>query len=61
MGTCAGLILMSNDVDDERINPLGLFNISISRNAYGRQDLFFKKRICFELPIKKYRFLFNIY
>ena len=46
MGTCAGLILMSNNVDDERINPLGLFNISISRNAYGRQIHSSKKRIC---------------
>ena len=38
MGTCAGTILMSNKViDDKRINPLGLVEFSIERNAYGRQ------------------------
>ena len=37
LGTCAGLILMSKDVDDERVDPLGLLELSISRNAYGRQ------------------------
>ena len=38
MGTCAGTILMSNKViDDIRINPLGLVDFSIERNAYGRQ------------------------
>ena len=38
MGTCAGSILMSNKViDDHRINPLGLVDFSIERNAYGRQ------------------------
>ena len=36
MGTCAGTILMSNEViDDVRINPLGLVDFSIERNAYG--------------------------
>ncbi len=37
MGTCAGLILLGTDIDDQRIVPLKLLNISISRNAYGRQ------------------------
>lgn len=37
MGTCAGAILMAKEVDDPRIEPLGLMNISVSRNAYGRQ------------------------
>jgi len=37
MGTCAGLIMMANTVDDQRINPLGLVNIDVERNAYGRQ------------------------
>ena len=47
LGTCAGLILMSKDVDDERVHPLGLLELSISRNAYGRQIHSSKKRICF--------------
>ena len=37
MGTCAGLIIMASKVDDERINPLGLVDITVERNAYGRQ------------------------
>ena len=47
LGTCAGLILMSKDVDDERVDPLGLLELSVSRNAYGRQIHSSKKRICF--------------
>ena len=47
IGTCAGLILMSNKVDDTRVEPLGLFDLSISRNAYGRQIWSSKKKICF--------------
>ena len=37
MGTCAGAILVATDVDDPRITPLCLINMSIKRNAYGRQ------------------------
>lgn len=37
MGTCAGLIMMASTVDDQRINPLGLVNVDVERNAYGRQ------------------------
>ncbi len=53
MGTCAGLIVMSKDVDDERIEPLGLFDLSISRNAYGRQIDSSKKKIYFQYNQKK--------
>ncbi|MBQ9242985.1 MAG: pyridoxal 5'-phosphate synthase glutaminase subunit PdxT [Proteobacteria bacterium] len=34
--TCAGLILLANKVDGER-NALGRLDISVKRNAYGRQ------------------------
>ncbi len=37
MGTCAGLILMAKRVPDERVNPLGFLDITVDRNAYGRQ------------------------
>lgn len=37
MGTCAGLIMVATHVDDDRVKPLCLINISVSRNAYGRQ------------------------
>jgi len=37
MGTCAGLIMMSKHVPDSRIKPLGLLDVDVERNAYGRQ------------------------
>ncbi|HJO91846.1 MAG TPA: pyridoxal 5'-phosphate synthase glutaminase subunit PdxT [Victivallales bacterium] len=37
MGTCAGLIMLANNVDDSRVKPFGLLDITVSRNAYGRQ------------------------
>ena len=37
MGTCAGLILLARQVTDKRVNPLGLLDIVVDRNAYGRQ------------------------
>jgi len=37
MGTCAGLIVLSNNADHLPYTPLGLLDISVKRNAYGRQ------------------------
>ena len=37
MGTCAGLIMMARDVADKRVDPLGLLDVVVDRNAYGRQ------------------------
>jgi len=37
-GTCAGMILLAKQlVNDRDIKPLGLIDITVSRNAYGRQ------------------------
>ena len=47
MGTCAGLILMAQVVNDDRIHPLGLINIVIERNAYGRQIQSSKQKVEF--------------
>jgi 5'-phosphate synthase pdxT subunit len=35
--TCAGMVLMGNEVDDPRVHPLGLMDFSVRRNAFGRQ------------------------
>lgn len=35
--TCAGLILLSKGVPDPRVKPLGLLDIDVKRNAFGRQ------------------------
>ena len=37
MGTCAGMILLSNKVEDSTVEPLKLIDITVRRNAYGRQ------------------------
>jgi pyridoxal 5'-phosphate synthase pdxT subunit len=39
LGTCAGMILMASSVEDGRADqqPLGLMDVGIRRNAYGRQ------------------------
>jgi len=38
LGTCAGMILLCNDiVDSKGVTPLGLMDISVRRNAFGRQ------------------------
>lgn len=36
-GTCAGAILMANEVLNPRQESLGLMNVTIERNGYGRQ------------------------
>ena len=37
LGTCAGLIMMSNKAKDRRITTLGLLDVDVERNASGRQ------------------------
>jgi 5'-phosphate synthase pdxT subunit len=36
-GTCAGCILLAREVDGAEPHELGLMDIAVSRNAYGRQ------------------------
>lgn len=36
-GTCAGMILMAEKALDNNLEPLGLMNIAVRRNAFGRQ------------------------
>ena len=45
MGTCAGLIVLSKKVDDIKNGTLGLIDIEVSRNAYGRQKESFIDRV----------------
>jgi pyridoxal 5'-phosphate synthase pdxT subunit len=35
--TCAGMVLMATEVDDPRLEPLGLIDMEVERNAFGRQ------------------------
>ncbi len=36
-GTCAGLILIARELPGSKVVPLGLMDIAVERNAYGRQ------------------------
>lgn len=36
-GTCAGMIMMAMEITEEDPVPLGLMDIGVHRNAYGRQ------------------------
>jgi len=37
LATCAGLIVASTDAKDERVNTLDLLDVTVDRNAFGRQ------------------------
>ncbi len=37
LGTCAGMVLLAEKVVGAEVEPLGVMNIEIKRNAYGRQ------------------------
>jgi len=37
LGTCAGIILMSKQANDERVYNFGFLDVIMQRNAYGRQ------------------------
>ena len=37
LGTCAGMILLANGSTDSEVTPLGVMDITVGRNAFGRQ------------------------
>lgn len=45
MGTCAGLILISRETNDDRVEGMNLIDVEIQRNGYGRQKDSFSKII----------------
>ncbi len=36
-GTCAGMIMLAQEITEQDPTPLGLIDISVQRNAFGRQ------------------------
>jgi pyridoxal 5'-phosphate synthase pdxT subunit len=44
-GTCAGMIMLSKDASDPRVKPLGLLDVEIVRNGYGRQVFSFEAEL----------------
>ncbi len=43
-GTCAGLIVLAREVENPRQFSLGLIDVTVERNAYGRQRESFESR-----------------
>lgn len=52
-GTCAGLILLSKQVLKDSMKPFGVLDISVERNAFGRQVESFQTDITVNLPKDK--------
>ncbi|AFO58101.1 MULTISPECIES: pyridoxal 5'-phosphate synthase glutaminase subunit PdxT [unclassified Natrinema] len=46
LATCAGLIVASSDAGDDRVEELGVLDVSVERNAFGRQ------KDSFEAPLE---------
>ncbi|WP_281195610.1 pyridoxal 5'-phosphate synthase glutaminase subunit PdxT [Halorubrum sp. F4] len=45
LATCAGLIVLSRDAKDDRVDALGLVDVSVDRNAFGRQKDSFEAKV----------------
>ena len=52
-GTCAGMILLADDVPDSEVKPLGLMHIRVRRNAFGRQKESFETELAIPALGKK--------
>jgi len=52
-GTCAGLIMLSREVDNDSVQPLNAMDISVIRNGYGRQVYSFYAEIQADLNGKR--------
>ncbi len=50
-GTCAGMILLSKEIEDNQaeVQPLQLLDIDIARTAYGRQVFSFETQLILDL------------
>lgn len=46
-GTCAGMIMLSSEIEDNQaeVEPLALMDMSVLRNGYGRQVFSFEEKI----------------
>jgi len=53
-GTCAGMVLLANEIiDGNKVEPLGLMNIKVKRNAFGRQRESFETELAIPVLGKK--------
>ena len=45
LGICAGMILLAREILDSDVEPLGLMDITVRRNAFGRQKESFETEL----------------
>jgi 5'-phosphate synthase pdxT subunit len=60
-GTCAGMILLCKDAGDARVTCLGLLDVEVIRNGYGRQVHSFETDLaipCLNEKVKPFRAVF---
>ncbi|MBA7703083.1 Pyridoxal 5'-phosphate synthase subunit PdxT [subsurface metagenome] len=48
-GTCAGMILLANRILDSDLEPIGVMDLTIRRNAFGRQKDSFETEV--KIPV----------
>ena len=53
LGTCAGMILLAKKVSDLDVEPLGVMDLAVRRNAFGRQKDSFETEISIPVLGKK--------
>lgn len=58
LGTCAGLILMSKNSNDDQVENLNLINIEVERNGWGRQIQSFSRMLNIIINKKKIEAVF---
>jgi pyridoxal 5'-phosphate synthase pdxT subunit len=57
-GTCAGAILLAKDIQNSKQHKLGIIDISVSRNSYGRQIESFETDISLPDSKKPFKAIF---
>ncbi len=48
LGTCAGIIILAQRVSSHNMQTLGVLDITVARNAFGRQSESFEEDLAFE-------------
>jgi len=48
LATCAGVVILSTRISSHRMSPLGLLDIEVARNAFGRQVESFEEDLSIE-------------
>ena len=58
-GTCAGMILLANEIEGQELNYLDVMNIKVKRNAFGTQkDSFKTQKVIDEVSDEKIELVF---